>query len=56
MVRRKRITALPTEHMVLDALESAVLILGGDYHIRYMNPAAENLLRISQHQALGQTL
>ena len=56
MARRKNITTLPTENMVLDALESAVLVLGADYHIRYMNPAAENLLRISQHQALGQNL
>ncbi|MBU2824458.1 PAS domain-containing sensor histidine kinase, partial [Acidithiobacillus ferrooxidans] len=47
MARRKNITTLPAENMVLDALESAVLILGAGYHIRYMNPAAENLLRIS---------
>lgn len=56
MVQRKKIHDISAENMVLDALESAVLTLGADQQIRYMNPAAENLLRISQHQALGHTV
>ncbi|MEY2333574.1 nitrogen regulation protein NR(II) [Acidithiobacillus ferrianus] len=56
MARRKSTVTVPTENMVLDALESAVLVLGREYSIHYMNPAAENLLQISQRQALGQRL
>ncbi len=53
---KKNIKTLPTENTVLDALESAVLALGVDQKIGYMNPAAENLLRVSQHKAHGHTV
>ncbi len=56
MVQRKNTKTALTENAVLDALESAVMSLDARHKLCFMNPAAENLLRISQHQARGQTV
>jgi two-component system nitrogen regulation sensor histidine kinase GlnL len=40
----------------LDLLSSSVILLGGDFSIRYMNSAAENLLAISSKAVAGMQL
>ncbi|MHB1531401.1 nitrogen regulation protein NR(II) [Acidithiobacillus sp.] len=51
-------TAIPLPRMegVIDALESAVMLLDTQGVIGYLNPAAENLLQVSSRHALGQPL
>lgn len=56
MAQHKNTKTSLSENTVLDALESAVLTLDARQQLRFMNPAAENLLRVSQHQARGQTV
>lgn len=46
----------PTNYAGLELLSSAAVILDRSQHIVYLNPAAENLLRISQRAALGREL
>ena len=46
----------PTKYAGLELLSSAAVILDRSQHIVYLNPAAENLLRISQRAALGREL
>lgn len=46
----------PTKYAGLELLSSAAVILDRSQHIVYLNPAAENLLRISQRAALGRAL
>jgi len=43
-------------HDMLDHLATAVLRLGPDTRVRYINPAAESLLQLSARQALGTQL
>ncbi|PKY10775.1 PAS domain-containing sensor histidine kinase [Acidithiobacillus marinus] len=56
MAQHKNTKTSLSENTVLDALESAVLTLDARQQLRFMNPAAENLLRVSQHQARGQSV
>lgn len=46
----------PSKYAGLELLSSAAVILDRSQHIVYLNPAAENLLRISQRAALGREL
>ena len=46
----------PTKYAGLELLSSAAVILDRSQHIVYLNPAAENLWRISQRAALGREL
>jgi two-component system nitrogen regulation sensor histidine kinase GlnL len=46
----------PTKYAGLELLSSAAVVLDRSQHIVYLNPAAENLLRISQRAALGREL
>jgi two-component system nitrogen regulation sensor histidine kinase GlnL len=41
---------------LLEAINTAVLLLDGALHLSYLNPAAENMLEISRRQAVGQAL
>ena len=52
----KASTATPTRYAGLELLSSAAVVLDRSQHISYLNPAAENLLRISQRAALGREL
>ncbi|MEI7967353.1 MAG: nitrogen regulation protein NR(II) [Betaproteobacteria bacterium] len=40
----------------LDLLSIAVLLVDGDHRVKYLNPAAENLLRTSRKSLIGQPL
>ncbi|RLA46276.1 MAG: PAS domain-containing sensor histidine kinase [Gammaproteobacteria bacterium] len=42
-----------TNQLVLDNLNTVVLLLSTDLHIIYLNPAAENLLAVSAQRLLG---
>ena len=46
----------PIQYAGLELLSSAAVVLDRSQHIVYLNPAAENLLRISQRAALGREL
>jgi len=46
----------PIKYAGLELLSSAAVVLDRSQHIVYLNPAAENLLRISQRAALGREL
>ena len=52
----KLLATTPTKYAGLELLSSAAVILDRSQHIVYLNPAAENLLRISQRAALGREL
>ena len=47
---------IPIRYVGLELLSSAAVVLDRSQHIVYLNPAAENLLRISQRAALGREL
>lgn len=47
---------MPRPNLLLEALNTAVLLLDGALQLRYLNPAAENMFEISRRQALGQYL
>lgn len=52
----KAASATPSHYAGLELLSSAAVVLDRSQHIVYLNPAAENLLRISQRAALGREL
>lgn len=47
---------IPSRYAGLELLSSAAVVLDRSQNIVYLNPAAENLLRISQRAALGRDL
>ena len=52
----KQSVMTPIKYAGLELLSSAAVVLDRSQHIVYLNPAAENLLRISQRAALGRDL
>jgi len=52
----KQSVMTPVNYAGLELLSSAAVVLDRSQHIVYLNPAAENLLRISQRAALGRDL
>jgi two-component system nitrogen regulation sensor histidine kinase GlnL len=52
----KQSVMTPVKYAGLELLSSAAVVLDRSQHIVYLNPAAENLLRISQRAALGRDL
>src|SRR5574343_2029703 len=46
----------PARYAGFELLSSTAVVLDRSQHIVYLNPAAENLLRISQRAALGREL
>ncbi len=52
----KQSVMTPINYAGLELLSSAAVVLDRSQHIVYLNPAAENLLRISQRAALGRDL
>lgn len=52
----KQALITPVKYAGLELLSSAAVVLDRSQHIVYLNPAAENLLRISQRAALGRDL
>ncbi len=49
-------TTIPSPFKGLDLLSSAVVLLDGQLHVQYLNPAAENLFAMSSKQAQGRAL
>ncbi|PSF05540.1 nitrogen regulation protein NR(II) [Marinobacter fuscus] len=56
MPRRTNDSNGTNDTSILDSLATAVLLLGEDLSIRYLNPAAENLLETSMSRSRGQKL
>ncbi|NIW24043.1 MAG: PAS domain-containing protein, partial [Gammaproteobacteria bacterium] len=56
VARFARRSAGPGSDEVLQGLTTAVVVLGRDLRVVFLNPAAETLLGTSQRQAIGKPL